>query len=568
MITHLIKNNFYLFNIILLYNIFFLRLIFKNMKNFTNQVYFNDFLKPIIIFSIITQNFYTQNNGCTELAKLNYKKVYNLIEKANNYAQKGKYKNEKKSALKAVKYTNKIQKKYNCFSPIAYWKLTDAYLHLNEFSMALKNAVKAYQLCESLFNNEEDCNNLSLSKMKIGNVYLSMNKDSLAIEEYLKGIEICKKNSILLKTFINLKIAEIEVNNKNYLKAQDIINESMEVVNIIGPNYDICQVILGRSYFLKGLILFQMGKCEESLNAFLSSIQLSESVFDNNILAKSTFYVGRIYHNNSNFEDALKYYNESVELSKKLNFTDLLINLYKFKSEIEFYLGNYKTCFISIDNSLKLSKDLNNERNEVDCYNYKAFYYGELENFNELFNLSKSALGKAKEINYFEGVSESYNNLATYYEAKKDLQTAKEYAIKNYIISDSLNYILCKVDALNDLGDFCFNKGIIDSAYYFYNQALNLSKNGYYTSCGKYVAGQIDSYVKLGNVFRRKNKKDKAYECYFHALELAKKINYIDGIINASNGIRMTKGLKPIKIDKKKMSRKNLNKNFINIEIK
>ena len=99
------------------------------------------------ILIIFIQNSFSQNSVCVPEAQRGYDKVDKLLEKAKSYGDKGNYNSEKKFAEKAVDLTLRIRKDYHCFSPRAFWKLSDANCHLGDFQSALKDAIKAYQEC-------------------------------------------------------------------------------------------------------------------------------------------------------------------------------------------------------------------------------------------------------------------------------------------------------------------------------------------------------------------------------------------------------------------------------------
>ncbi len=501
---------------------------------------------------------------CIQEAEDEYKYNINpLLEKAKEYGLKGDYDNEIKLSKKAVDLTLKVEKKHHCFSPIAFWQLSEAYIHVGEYAKALQYAMQGYQISENFFK-QDDCADFSYSAMKVGNVYLAMGDDSSALKYYQKGLDICKKNSIVVIAFINISKAEISIKNNDYQNASKLLDDAEIIAKFIGDTYDVAQVILSRVYLLRGLILFNMGQCDDALPKLLSSLQIAESKFDRITMGKCFFYIALIYDLKANYDDAISNYLESSKISSSMGMKDIL---YKSKikiCDIQFTQGLREKTINTISELINTLKKENFNELLVDAYNAKAFYQGEMGNLEDLHSFANAALSKAKEIEYYRGIAEAYNNLETYYEIKRDYKLAKEQAILALKYAEQVNYYLVMCDALNDLGDIYMSTGKIDSSYYFYNLALQSANKGYINNCGMYKEGVIDSYNKIGNYYKKKGKKNLAYENFFRALELSKDINYEQGMIEALNGIRSINGLKKVSFPKNEKEKKEFFKHLYN----
>jgi len=493
-----------------------------------------------------------EEQGCTPQAIAEYDKVSELVNNAKQAGNNGDYKTQKSIAIKAVEISKRIERKYKCYSAIAYWALSDAYSNLGDFDNALRNSQESLNFCEKF--KREDCKCKSTSEMKIGNAYSAMGNDSLALIEYKKALEICKYESgqKIMEAYILQATGSLEIRTGNINSAFDKFTQAENIIHEIGDSYEFSQYILGRCLTNKGIILYKRSQCDDALPKLLTGLQISKDVFDNKTIAISNYYIARIYDNKANYDEAISNYKEAINISSKMGDTLLMVDAYNFLGSIYTSKGFNELASETITISFNLSKMNEYKKGMVDAYNIDAWnkqvlFIDSNKTVIDILSQAKSALTMSMDIGYYEGMAEAYNNLETYYENIKDYKMAKKYAKLALKLADSIDYVMVVADAYNDLGDICFkNNNHLDSALYYYTLSIQKSSNGSYNNCGIYKEGIIDSYNKIGNAYLKKNKKDEAYENFYHALEIAKEIMYLEGIDQAQNGIRTLKGLPPV----------------------
>lgn len=332
-------------------------------------------MKKLLATLIFITSIYSnalQAQMCVPAAELGYKDVYALVEKANTAGNVGHYETEKKHAQEAVDLTLKLQKKYNCFSPGAFWKLSEAYTHIGDYQAALKNATKAYQLCETFKFSE--CWNLSISAMKIGNIHLAMGNDSLAMIEYQNGLDICRNGNKVVQAFLLLSLGDVASEKGNNTEAMKNISEAESIAHLIGDKYDISQVILGRCYCSTGIILLRQGNCDEALAKFLAALQLSESVFDRKIISTCYYNVARIYDIKGRYSDALTNYSDAVKVSLQMGYNDIVANSYIYMAQINFCQGQREAAMKYVSDELDLAKKVGYKKVLLTLIMLKGFF--------------------------------------------------------------------------------------------------------------------------------------------------------------------------------------------------
>ncbi|HWY34917.1 MAG TPA: hypothetical protein VNX68_09735, partial [Nitrosopumilaceae archaeon] len=186
----------------------------------------------VFLFLIFTTNSFAQN-ACVPEAEEAYKKVYALVDKAKSFSKNGDYVQEKKYAQEAVNLSQNIQEKYKCFSPVAYWELSNACSNLSDFAGALKYATNADQFCETF--KMIGCQCKSTSTFKIGTIYLAMGNDSMAVLEYKKAFDLCEKDgNKYMEAFILQSKGDIDKKNNNIELALNEYSTAEEIVRSIG----------------------------------------------------------------------------------------------------------------------------------------------------------------------------------------------------------------------------------------------------------------------------------------------------------------------------------------------
>ncbi len=507
------------------------------------------FIFCFFIFLNITNTIIAQGKKCEEPGAISgYKEVDDLVDQAKTAGNNGEYKFQKELAKKAVSLSKKIEKKYQCYSIIAYWALSDAYANLGDFDGALKNSQEALSFCDKF--KRDDCKCKSTTEMKIGTAYSAMGNDSLALIEYKKALDLCKDEygQKLMEAYILQATGSLELKTGNLKSALEKLTLAKSIVQETGIVNEFSQQILARCYLSIGIVLYQNGVCDDALPKFLTGLQIAKDIYDNKTSAFCNYYIARIYDNKANYPEALLNYTEAISIAEKMGDTTLIVDSHNFMGSIYTSTGKNDLAAEKVSLSYNLAKLNGYKKGMVDSYNIDAWNKKELFSDSnkiviDIISQAKTALTMSMDIGYKEGMAEAYNNLETYYENNKEYKLAHKYAKLAYSLADSIGYTMVVADALNDFGDICFKYlNNTDSAIYYYKLSIEKAKFGSYNACGIYKEGIVDSYNKIGNVYLKRKKKDIAYENYYHALEISKEIDYEEGKNVALNGIDLVEG--------------------------
>jgi AraC-like DNA-binding protein len=131
-------------------------------------------------------------------------------------------------------------------------------------------------------------------------------------------------------------------------------------------------------------------------------------------------------------------------------------------------------CYSLIINSSMKHDDFEQQKRIIEAYNRSAAIYFYLCDYRTAYDYYINALLLCEKINYGSFILKLYNNLGNIYNFFKAYDAAKDYYLKAlHICQDS--FALASI--LNNLGVTEKNIGNIDSAFYFFDEALQISRD-------------------------------------------------------------------------------------------
>jgi tetratricopeptide (TPR) repeat protein len=520
-------------------------------------------LKYFIVFSFIQlQSHYLILGQCNNGGDKAYEKLdRNFIEKCRVLGDSGQYDKQLQCSLKAVEETEKIQKKYRCFSNKAHFALSDAYYNLGNLQEALNSALKAFQFCETF--NRDNCNCMSESKMRIGQAYEDMGQDTTAKKIYLEALELCEMDGAkLMEAMVLMTLGDLERSQGLFEEALIKFDMAENLIQFYGPKLEFSQRVLGRCNYNRGLIFFEQGKCESAFQKFEVAKNQSKMVHDRKNIAKCSLAIAKIHQIKSDFENALLNYQEAITISTIMKFDDIFVDSNAGIARIYTIQGKDEEAKAIAWESFKVAKESKNKVGMCNLYNIDArnmavLFAEDSTKYKDNLFQAKTALTMAQQNAYKFGVAEAYINIAYYYLEKRDYRKVRKYSNEAFLIADSMGYTNLVVDALINLGDVCFRmQNDKDSALYYYNLALNRAMNGSFMICGEYKEGQVNSYIRMGDLFTKKHQHDIAYEKYAAARRIAIEISYKQGQVIAEKSLEVKKdGIPSINPEKKRLKR-------------
>jgi tetratricopeptide (TPR) repeat protein len=130
-------------------------------------------------------------------------------------------------------------------------------------------------------------------------------------------------------------------------------------------------------------------------------------------------------------------------------------------------------CFSLLINTTPKNADIEHQKMLINAYNRSAILYCYTSDYRMAYDFFIRALTLCEKINYESFIPRIYANIGSIYMDFKKYEMAKLYHLKALDMSLDTTHI---VGMLNNLGNIELENGNLDSAFYFYNKALQLSK--------------------------------------------------------------------------------------------
>jgi len=251
-----------------------------------------------------------------------------------------------------------------------------------------------------------------------------MNKDSL-----LKLLPAAKENKEAVDLYINLgqqyENSTPDLAKFYYKKAGDLSKK------ISYPEGE------ARSIFNYTYVLNLQSRYDSSLQLNLQSVDIAKKLNDPVMLGKALFNTGTSYRLLSQYETAVTYYEEG------------------------------KKVFAGIKDSLM----------EAKAYDILQVLHYDLRNYDRSIAYGEAAVEYLRKTNDSIWLGNALNNLAMSYVKRKDYAKAETSWKEVYVIAKNIGHIELQAAQLLNLGNLSYSKGEYDQLKYYYDKALELSKD-------------------------------------------------------------------------------------------
>ena len=267
----------------------------------------------------------------------------------------------------------------------------------------------------------------------------------------------------------------------------------------------------------------------------LDSLQTVLKNAANDTIRMETYYNLAGYHAESDRVSATLYIEDAISLAKKMELKFFIAKTYELKSYLVQKSANFSLSFKLCNDALEILQD---ERNERGAYiskddefasepsKYRKKLTGSV--YHQLGNTYSSAGNEGKAIEYFKkeitlsqelsslgGQVTSNMNIGAIYAGMNKQDSAFIYsnrALKNARLTGWKTY---EGFILDDIGQIYFNKGLLDSAKFYFTNAVIINKEQ------NNLAGESGSNNSLANLYKTKNHPDSMLYYASEALRVA-----------------------------------------------
>jgi tetratricopeptide (TPR) repeat protein len=247
--------------------------------------------------------------------------------------------------------------------------------------------------------------------------------------------------------------------------------------------------------------------------------------------AKAIYIEGVTEVIQSNLDQALKLFEKSIQLYESIDDNEGISSNYNGIGIIYYYKGDYYKSIDYYKKSLKLDEETGEKAKIKSSLNNIGSSYSDLGEFDKALVYYKRAIKINRELNDRDGIAASLNNIGTIYDDQGNYPLALEYYNKSLSIYQKIKDTVGQSRELNNLGLIYKNNEDYEKATNYFKQTLKIQKK----------AGDKRNVSKvlnnLGIVSLRKEEFKLALNYFNEALVISRSIDDVDNISKCLNNI-------------------------------
>ncbi|MFD0932006.1 tetratricopeptide repeat protein [Psychroflexus salinarum] len=302
---------------------------------------------------------------------------------------------------------------------------------------------------------------------------------------------------------------------KNYGNTNEAIDKYQTAIGYFEKIND--QNSIADNLINLGNVYQNQGEFDKALAVYSDAKEVNKELEDLGIRASILTGEGVIAENKGNFNIAVQKLSESLELFKALGETRLVLGMYNNLANVSRKQGNYLVAIEYFENALSTAKEMNNPRLQGIILNNLANAYLDLDDDDKAASLYKEAIGVIKDVDRTT-YANLLANLAIIQTNQKQYHTA-------------LQSLDSSLTIYREQGNKIYIANALSNIAYNHLKLENLSEAKNFYKEGKFIAEEMDDkytctsiYNGLGEVSLKENKLDSAYFYAEKALAISREI--------------------------------------------
>jgi len=339
-----------------------------------------------------------------------------------------------------------------------YSKIGGVFILQEEFPEALKNYIKALEVCNKIL--AEDHPEKARLCFKIGNIYLVQKNFESALNYFTENINIGNKRCDELVPYLPNAYENLGIIYSKESRFEDSVTNFKKALNLKLKLYGEYHSEVVKTYQALAETLLKNDKFEEALNYYKLVLEIRKDVHGEHHFLVAYAYndICRVYLKSKQLEQALKHYQMSLQILKTALGDDHLevANAYSNIGLVCFRLKQYPTALENYYESLKIRAQIfgNDHPELADEYNNIGLVYLEVDkNMEALEYLLKclqikimSGQDRSEFGAYHYNLGVAFYKLGNYEEAidnfKRSLDLEKSSGVEdNDITADIYHYL-------------------------------------------------------------------------------------------------------------------------------
>lgn len=274
---------------------------------------------------------------------------------------------------------------------------------------------------------------------------------------------------------------------------------------------------------------------EQALAYARQALQLANIISSLEARAEANELMGDLYQMINNFQPSINYFLISEKLYESLGKTEDLAKVYS-KLGMLYLNNNYnlESAQFYFQKLLDLGIELNNQKIIADAYNQIGGIFFRQESYDEANHYIREALKLWEQTRDREGISAALNNIGEIYHMKGSYNTALDYFNQSLSISENIGNKDLIATNYKNIGLVKSHFGEVEEAFKYFDLSLKLYKET------NNLESQVDIMLTIGDQYFAINEYKKAYQEYIKVYQIATKSNHWTHIADAAVGLSRT----------------------------
>lgn len=255
----------------------------------------------------------------------------------------------------------------------------------------------------------------------------------LSCSVFSQEITTQEKDTIQQNVNNLIRLAQKDIDNSNYFKAQNELENALVQATAIGYHKSI------------GLIHSKLGKIEyiieepDAAIKHLTKAVATQRISDDKInLAESYKTFGNVYVAKKEYHTALDYYKSSKNLFEQEGLNDFVAEVELNKGLTYIALRDYKEAKLLFENTIALASRYNLKKIHSSAQINLGIVYAKLNNLDKAIEVTNNGVNEAINNGFENVLSHGYFVLSDLNQEKSNYKLANDYLKKHIKLSDSL----------------------------------------------------------------------------------------------------------------------------------
>ena len=331
--------------------------------------------------------------------------------------------------------------------------------------------------------------------------------------------------------YIIEEITRLEENIITLQNPAQIENDATALIAVVGRHDDGSDEIIKRIQFIVSQALWLQNKNQPALEIALQIKEWAEITKHTVLLIKSHIHCGAIYRNLGAFQESLNAYMTALNLSNQSDSKDLLSNIMGGLGQLYRTMHEFDKALEAIHIALDIAQQKGIKKRIASWSGQLGLIYDDMGQYQQAILYYKKALEISEEENNIIHIALWSGNLGVSYQNISDYVQSLQFYQKALRINEELKNRSSIAINIGNIGNVYFCLGEYEMALEHYRRALALYEQEHH------LQGIADCTGNIGNVYIQMQEYEEALEYLFRNIAINQQLNNKHGIANNTGNV-------------------------------